>query len=92
MNGDEIVRPCDRHSIETELSGNMLSNKKTYENGWSNISENVRIVQLKVVEIPRFLSPKSKSKFCMMLRVRFDVEFFELTAGDQAINREVYGS
>ena len=37
----------------------MLPNIKTCENGLSNFSENLRIVQLKLVKITRYLSPKS---------------------------------
>ena len=40
------------------LSGNMLSNVKTCENGWSNFSENFRIIVLKLLELTRFLSLK----------------------------------
>ena len=38
-------------------SGNMLANINTCENGWSNISENLRIVVLILQELTRFSSP-----------------------------------
>ena len=49
------VQHRNRYSHETC----MLRNIKTCENWRSNFSENLRIVQFKVVEITRFLSPKS---------------------------------
>ena len=43
------------HVTRTEtkpgLSGNILPNLNTCENGWSNFSENLRIVALKLVEL-----------------------------------------
>ena len=39
------------------LSGKMLPNINTCENEWSNFSENLRIVALKLLELIRFLSP-----------------------------------
>ena len=38
-------------------SGNTLPSIKTCENGWSNFSENLRIVALKLLELTLFLSP-----------------------------------
>ena len=35
----------------------MLPNLKICENGWSNFSENLRIVALKLLELTRFLLP-----------------------------------
>ena len=72
----------------------MLPNINTCENGWSNLSENLRIVQFRVVEITRFLSPKSINLqlFTLILYgvgVRCDVDIFKLTASAQSIYREV---
>ena len=39
------------------LSGNMFPNIKTCVNGWSNFSENLRIVVANLLELTRFLSP-----------------------------------
>ena len=39
------------------ISGNMSRNIKTCKNGWSNFSENLRIVKLKLLELARFISP-----------------------------------
>ena len=58
VKGDEIVRPFDWTASKPWLSGNLLQNLKTCEN-WGEFSENLRIVQLKLVGITRFLSPKS---------------------------------
>ena len=44
-------------ATKPRLSGNMLPNIKTCENGWSNFSETVWIVVLKLLELTRFLSP-----------------------------------
>ena len=43
---------------------NMLKNMNKCENGWSNFSENLRIVALKLFELTRFLSP---NQFILML-------------------------
>ena len=53
-----MIRLCNRIATKPWLSGNIFPNIKTCENGLSNFSENLTIVQLKVVEITRFLSPK----------------------------------
>ena len=87
---DEIVRSCDRHSIETVTLTKHISKYKNCENGWSNFSENLRIMQLKVVEITRFLSQKSVDLqlFTFILHgvgVRCDVGIFKLTASAQSI-------
>ena len=52
MKGEEIVRPCDRHSIETVTFRKHVTKYKTMRK-WivDYILENLRIVQLKVVEI-----------------------------------------
>ena len=55
--GRRIVRPCDLHSNEAVLSGNTLQNINKCENGWSNFSENLRIIPLKLLELTRFASP-----------------------------------
>ena len=39
------------------LARNMFTNIKTCENGWSNFSENLRIVALKLLVLTRSLSP-----------------------------------
>ena len=36
------------------LSGNMLQNIKTYENGWLNFSENLRLVSIKLLHSSQF--------------------------------------
>ena len=41
------------------LSGNMFTNIKTCENGWSNFSKNLRIVALKLLEFNAILIMKS---------------------------------
>ena len=92
MKGDEIVTST---ASKPWLSGNMLLNIKTFKNGWSNFSENLRIVRLKVVEIKVFLSPKSRNLqlFTLILYgvgVRCDVDIFKLTASAQSIYRNVY--
>ena len=63
VKGDEIVRPCDRHSNETWLSGNILRNINTCKNGWTNFSENLIIVTLKLLELTRFASPNQSIYF-----------------------------
>ena len=87
---EEIARPCDRHGIETVTLRKHITNIKTCENRRSNFSENLRTVQLKLVEITRFLSPKSiDSKLFTVLGVRCD-DTFKLTGSAQSIYWEVY--
>ena len=45
------------------LSANMLPNIKTYENVWSNFSENLKIVALKLLELTQFASPNLSMYF-----------------------------
>ena len=54
-----MIRLVTGIATKPRLSGNMLPNIKTCENGWSNFSGNLRIVALKLLELTRFLSPKS---------------------------------
>ena len=70
----------------------MLPNIKTYENGWSNSSENMGVVAIKNFET-QFASPNLSIYFNLMLGVgvRCDIDIFKLTASAQFIYREVYG-
>ena len=72
----------------------MFPNIKTCENGWSNFSENLRLVALKLIELTRLLSQNLSIysyllSFCMGLGVDCDVDIFKLTASAQHIYREV---
>ena len=51
--------------IETKpwLSGNMSPNIKTCRNGWSNLSENLREVALKLLELIQFAWPNLSTNF-----------------------------
>ena len=42
----KLFGPVTGTATKSRLSGNMLPIKKTCENGWSNFSENLRIVAL----------------------------------------------
>ena len=77
------------------LSGNMLPNIKTFGNGWSNFSENMKIVALKLLVLTGFSSPNlliycTLLQFCAVLGVSCYVHIFKLTASSQSICREVY--
>ena len=64
LKGDEIVRPCDRHINETvTLRKHVTKYINTCENGWSNFSENLRSVALKLFELTRFASPDQSIYF-----------------------------
>ena len=74
------------------LSGNMLPNMTTCKNVWSNFSENLRIVALKV-SINSILITKSLNLqfFLYGAGLRCDVDIFKLTASAQSVYREVHG-
>ena len=58
MKGGEIVLTCDWHCNEiVTLRKHMLPNINTCENGWSNFSENMRFVTIKLIELTQFESP-----------------------------------
>ena len=63
-------------------SGNLLPNINTSENWWLNFSENLRIIALKLLELTRFLWPKSINllEFCTVLGLSCDVDIFKQTA------------
>ena len=66
----------------------MLPNIKTYENRWSNFSENLRAVAMKSN------SHKKIYRFPLILygvEFRCDVDILKLTASAQSIYGEVYG-
>ena len=71
-------------STETKpwLSGDMLPNIYVCKNGWLNVSENLRIVALKFLELTQFASPNQSSyfNFCTVLGVRWDVHILKLTS------------
>ena len=48
VKGEENVRTCDRHNNEFVTLRKMLPNINTCKNGWSSLSENLRIVALKL--------------------------------------------
>ena len=43
---DLNIRKMTNHPPSPELSGNRLPNIKTFDNGWSNLSENLRVVAI----------------------------------------------
>ena len=45
------------------LSRNMIPNRKTCEKGWSNFSENFRVIALKLLELTRYASPNQSIYF-----------------------------
>ena len=59
MKEDETVRACNWHTNKTvtTLRKHMLPNINTCENGWSNFSENLRVVTIKLLELTQFASP-----------------------------------
>ena len=55
---DIYYKTCYKITCKTcYMSGNMLQNLKTCENGLSNFSENLRIVALKLLDLTQSLSP-----------------------------------
>ena len=94
LNGTKLFYLMTGTATKPWLSGIMLPNIKTCENRWSNFSENLRIVDLKLLELTRFLSPNlsiysNLHSVCTVLGVRCDVDIFKLTASAQSIYREV---
>ena len=55
-------------------------------NGWSNFSENFRVVAVKLFELTQFKSQN------LSIYLRCDVDIFNLTAHAQSICRVDYGS
>ena len=51
----------------TTLSGNMLPNINTCENGCSNFSANLRVVTIKLIELTQFASPNQSIYFNFVL-------------------------
>ena len=43
-------------ATKPRLSGNMIPNIEKCENGWSNLTENLRVVAIKWLEVTRFAS------------------------------------
>ena len=83
-------------ATEPWLSGNMLQNIKTLQNGRSNFSEKLRIVTLKSPELARSYLQIYQFKgylpeFFAVLGVRCDLDIFKPINSAQSINREVYG-
>ena len=54
--GSEIVQTCDRHSNETLTLRKHVTNLiiKTFENGRFNISQNLRVVAINLLELNQF--------------------------------------
>ena len=57
VKGDEIARPCDRHSNETMNLRKHATKYKNMRKWMANFEENLRIVALNLYELTRFLSP-----------------------------------
>ena len=54
------------------LSGNVLPNINTCENGWSNFSANRRVVSLKLIELTQFTWPNPSIYFNFLCAVPRD--------------------
>ena len=67
-------------ATKPRLSGNMLPKIKTCENEWSNFSENLRVMEIKFIELTEFASP-NQSIFFNFVRVWVycAVDIFKLT-------------
>ena len=81
VKGEEIVRPCDRHSNET-VTRKHVTKYKHMQKWMSNFSEILRIVALKLLGLTRFASPNQSIYFTLVrcLGIRCDVDIFKLTA------------
>ena len=94
MKEDEIVWPCDRHSIETVALSQLVTKYKNMRNWMVQFLRKFKNVQLKLVEILDLITKiyqfSYSFSFCMVLGVRCDVDIFKLTASAQSIYREFY--
>ena len=93
-----VYRACElvnlssswRHCNKTAgLAGNKLQNITTCENGWSNFSENLRSVAIKVPEFSSIRITKSINLLQFLTGVggvRCDVDIFILTATYREVN------
>ena len=50
VKGDEIVRPCNRNGSVTVTIRKHVTKYKTCKNWWSNFSENLSILALKLLD------------------------------------------
>ena len=52
-------------TTKPRLLGNMLSNIKTRENGWSHFNENLRLMVIKLLKLTQFASPNLSITFIL---------------------------
>ena len=80
MKGDELFELVTITTTKPRLSGNMLPNRKTCENEWWNILENIKVVAIKLLELILFVS-LNISIYCnfVLCWVRCDAEILKLT-------------
>ena len=90
MNGDEIVRPFDRHSNETATVRKHVTKYKhmrkfmlVFLGKFEN--HGIKIARVNSIRITKSLN---LLKFCLVLGVRCDVDIFKITARVQSINSE----
>ena len=95
VNGDGIVRACDRHSNETVTLGKHVTK---YKNMQKWMVEFLRKFENRCIKIAWVNSSYHKiyqfsylHKFCMVLGVHCNVDILKLTANAQSINKDVYG-
>ena len=92
FSGDELVRPCNRHSNETVT---LKKHVTKYKNMRKWMLEFLGKFENRGIKIARFLSPNLSifsyllSIFCTVLGVRCDVDIFKLTSSAHSIYREV---
>ena len=89
MKADEIIRPFDPHSNETEPARKHVTKYKhmrkfmLFLGNFENRS--IKIARVNSIRITKSIN---LLKFCMVLGVRCDVDIFQITARAQSINSE----
>ena len=58
----------------------MLPNIKICKNGWSNFPKKLRIVALKFLALTRFLSPRIRIDFLILILILIDFQIFAVVS------------